>query len=247
VDLATASRALLALLLLTLGIVGLPSQGVRAQGFFEQFFGGGQLPLPVPRPYPGAGRSSADQSYGGTSSDGGTYRTLCVRLCDGYYFPISFSTVPSEFARDADKCAASCGGEARLFYHPNPGGDVEGMIDLTGMGYARLPTAFKYRKTLVAGCACHPQPWSEAGVARREDGADGQLVARRPQGDEQDTRASEQASDRPRSPASSDRVVVARPEPVSRYVLPTGPQSYFSTEPRAQFSPKRGSPGGLFR
>jgi hypothetical protein len=25
----------------------------------------------------------------------GTYRTLCVRLCDGFYFPISFSTIPS--------------------------------------------------------------------------------------------------------------------------------------------------------
>ena len=24
--------------------------------------------------------------------EGGTYRTLCVRLCDGFYFPISYST-----------------------------------------------------------------------------------------------------------------------------------------------------------
>src|SRR5262249_15194655 len=30
----------------------------------------------------------------------GTYRTLCVRTCDGYYFPISYSTVPGKFADD---------------------------------------------------------------------------------------------------------------------------------------------------
>ena len=31
-----------------------------------------------------------------------TYRTVCVRLCDGYYFPVSFSTLPSHFARDTE-------------------------------------------------------------------------------------------------------------------------------------------------
>ena len=52
-----------------------------------------------------------------------TYRTLCVRLCDGFYFPISSCHVrKSRFARDADACSASCGSEARLFYHPNVGG-----------------------------------------------------------------------------------------------------------------------------
>src|SRR4029079_3777347 len=32
--------------------------------------------------------------FGGAHS-GATYRTVCVRLCDGYYFPVSFSTLPS--------------------------------------------------------------------------------------------------------------------------------------------------------
>jgi hypothetical protein len=31
----------------------------------------------------------------------GTYRTVCVRLCDGFYFPISFSTYRSHFKKDA--------------------------------------------------------------------------------------------------------------------------------------------------
>jgi len=94
------------------------------------------------------------------------YRTLCVRLCDGYYFPMSFAADGSALARDADRCAASCGSEARLFYHPNPGGSVEEMVDLTGMAYAALPNAFRYRKTLVEGCSCRPLPWTAAERAR---------------------------------------------------------------------------------
>ena len=89
----------------------------------------------------------------------GTVRTLCVRLCDGFYFPISGATPRSELSREADKCSAMCSAEARLFYHSSAGGSAETMVDLTGMAYASLPNAFKYRKTLVQGCRCRPQPW----------------------------------------------------------------------------------------
>jgi hypothetical protein len=85
-----------------------------------------------------------------------------VRLCDGYYFPISGAATHGSLARDADACAASCGAEARLFYHPKGDGDVDGMVDLTGMAYSSLPNAFKYRTGLVESCRCRPQPWSDA-------------------------------------------------------------------------------------
>jgi hypothetical protein len=130
--------------------------------------GGGVLPnafspyaYPGYRPGDGAGASSAIA----------TYRTLCVRLCDGFYFPISFATPEGGLARDAEQCRASCGVEARLFYHPNPGGSVENMMDLTGRAYSALPTAFKYRQTLVAGCLCRPPPVSAAAGALGPAGA----------------------------------------------------------------------------
>jgi Protein of unknown function (DUF2865) len=104
-----------------------------------------------------------------------TYRTLCVRLCDGFYFPISPATPQSRFARDADVCSASCGAEARLFYHPNVGGNVDTMVDLTGMAYSALPNAFKYRQALVPSCGCRPQPWAEAERERHRAYAEGQL------------------------------------------------------------------------
>jgi hypothetical protein len=96
----------------------------------------------------------------------GTYRTVCVRLCDGFYFPLSYATTRSGLARDADSCTASCGAEARLFYYPTAGGEIESAVDLTGFAYGELPNAFKYRKRLVQGCRCRPQPWTETELQR---------------------------------------------------------------------------------
>jgi hypothetical protein len=89
----------------------------------------------------------------------GTYRTMCVRLCDGYYFPISFSATRDRLARDAKTCESSCGGQARLFIYRNPGGDVEDMVDLRGQPYRQLSTAFLYRTEYVPACRCKPNPW----------------------------------------------------------------------------------------
>ena len=159
------SRGVVASLLLPLAAA---SPAVEAQYFRPSPFGGafrsapshgpgGVLPDAFsPYTYPGYRPDAAP----GASSIIGTYRTLCVRLCDGFYFPISFATPEGGLARDAEQCRASCGVEARLFYHLNPGGSVETMMDLTGRAYSALPTAFKYRKTLVAGCLCRPPPLS---------------------------------------------------------------------------------------
>jgi hypothetical protein len=84
-----------------------------------------------------------------------TYRTLCVRLCDGYYFPVSFSTLPNHFQRDADMCQSKCAAPAELYYHQNPGGAVEQMVSVTGnQPYTSLKSAFRYRKEFVQGCSC---------------------------------------------------------------------------------------------
>jgi hypothetical protein len=88
-----------------------------------------------------------------------TYRTMCVRLCDGYYFPISFSATRDRLARDAKTCESSCGGQARLFIYRNPGGEVEDMEDLRGQPYRQLSTAFLYRTEYVPACRCKPNPW----------------------------------------------------------------------------------------
>lgn len=91
-----------------------------------------------------------------------TYKTMCVRLCDGAYFPISFATTRNNFAKDEAQCAARCGSPARLFAFPNPGGKPEAMRDRSGHSYVSLPTAFQYRHGPVAGCSCKAEPWEAA-------------------------------------------------------------------------------------
>ena len=84
-----------------------------------------------------------------------TYRTICVRLCDGYYFPVSFSTLPNHFQRDVDACQSRCAAPADLYYHQNPGGAVEQAMSVTTQQpYTSLKVAFRYRKEYVPGCSC---------------------------------------------------------------------------------------------
>jgi len=84
-----------------------------------------------------------------------TYRTLCVRLCDGYYFPISFATLPNHFPRDVDACQSRCAAPAELYYHQNPGGAVEEMVSAREQKpYTSLRNAFRHRKEYVEGCSC---------------------------------------------------------------------------------------------
>ena len=78
-----------------------------------------------------------------------------MRLCDGYYFPVSFSTLPNHFQRDSDVCQSQCAAPAELFYHQNPGGAVEQMVSVQSQQpYIGLKSAWRYRKEFVQGCSC---------------------------------------------------------------------------------------------
>ena len=84
-----------------------------------------------------------------------TFRTVCVRLCDGYYFPVSYSTLPNHFDRDAQACESQCAAPAELFYHQNPGADMaQAVSHRTRQPYNSLKAAFRYRKEFVQGCSC---------------------------------------------------------------------------------------------
>ena len=105
-------------------------------------------------------------------SGNGTYRTLCVRTCDGYYFPISFSTTSEHLPEDAHSCEALCpGAEARLFYYSNPGGGPENMISVTGeyllLAGKRLQISHQHRPRLhlpAGGRICSGQLFGRSGA-----------------------------------------------------------------------------------
>jgi hypothetical protein len=112
------------------------------------------------------GPNSIFTSPGGDAPQSGTFRTICVRTCDGYYYPISFSATPARFAADAQACARSCpAAEVMLFAHRNPGEDVNQAVSTTTqMPYASLPNAFRYRTAFDAQCSCRQpgETWAHA-------------------------------------------------------------------------------------
>ena len=91
-----------------------------------------------------------------------TVRTLCVRACDGYYFPISFSTSKKYLEVDEATCQRLCpAGDAALYFHSRRAGP-ETMVSIDGSSYTDLPNAFRYRKVLDRSCTCGtPLPISE--------------------------------------------------------------------------------------
>lgn len=108
-----------------------------------------------------------------------SYRTVCVRLCDGYFFPISFGTKPERFAHDEGLCRSRCGSPAKLYVYPNPGGEPEQMVGLDGKPYSALKSAFLFRTNYDAACTCKAQPWSQEALARHRAYAEAQKARTR--------------------------------------------------------------------
>ncbi len=98
-----------------------------------------------------------------------TYRTLCVRTCDGYYFPVSYSTLPSRFGQDVAQCRSRCAAPAELFVYRNPGEQPEQMVSSDGsQAYNDLPNAWRYRKEYIKGCSCKETEYDPAEIAAAE-------------------------------------------------------------------------------
>jgi hypothetical protein len=125
-------------------------QANQGGGFFDRLFGPGTILSPDTGPAPVSG----------------AYKTLCVRTCDGFYFPISYSTLPNRFVDDAQTCQRMCpASEVALYSHRSTGEDVNQAVSTaSGRLYTELPNAFAYRKQFNPSCSCKAagQTWADA-------------------------------------------------------------------------------------
>ncbi|HAO39966.1 MAG: DUF2865 domain-containing protein [Bradyrhizobiaceae bacterium] len=177
------------------------------------------------------GGSFLDNLFGGNNNPGsapmdngaasGTYRTVCARSCDGFYFPISFATVPSRFADDERTCKALCpAADATLFTYRNPGEDMNQAVSISGQPYSQSPNAFKYRQAFDKSCSCKAvgQTWSDA-LKNIDDKA-----AAAQQGDIIVTDESSKKMSQPQkaAPASAQKKSGTVATPANAQPLPTG-------------------------
>jgi uncharacterized protein DUF2865 len=157
----------------------------------------------------------------------GTYRTVCVRSCDGGYFPISFATVPARFPDDERTCKALCpASEASLYAYRNPGEDMNQAVSTSGQPYTSSPNAFRFRQEFNPSCSCKAagQTWSDALKAIDDKAAAEQ------QGDIIVTEESAKKMSRPLTksapaPAKKGTNAAAAPPPPDQAPPPSPPQS----------------------
>jgi Protein of unknown function (DUF2865) len=153
----TLERSLLATAVITLALAA-PMASASAASIFDFLFGGGSrsaptIPIPLPSVRP-LGDPSGNMLDGGREN--GPPASYCVRLCDGHPFPVQNASSSS-----AQACASMCpAAQTKVF----TGGSIDSAVSSDGKRYSALPTAFVYRKQLVANCTCNGK--SAGGLAR---------------------------------------------------------------------------------
>jgi hypothetical protein len=133
-------------------------------GFFERLFGifsqnpnqnpFFQRPAEQVLPLPGEDLSP----HGGSQA-------LCVRSCDGGFFPLSVAAHSAEPARLTDLCQALCPNAEVSVYTRSPYQDIKTAVSLDGTTpYSNLPNAFRFQKSFDSTCTCKAprQSWAEA-------------------------------------------------------------------------------------
>jgi len=123
-------------------------------GFFDQLFGRET----------GEGEAPSGD-LANPEAQSGSFRTVCVRTCDGFYFPVSYATSSSRFAQDEKTCQRMCpAAEVMLFSYRTTGEDITQATSINGQPYTALPNALKYRTEFNPSCSCKRagQTWADA-------------------------------------------------------------------------------------
>ncbi len=219
---------------------GCRAQPQQPRGFFESLFGGGEPQRPVALPPPPAtAPTERDEEVDGDAHVGGGSQAVCVRTCDGGFFPLAQSPRHAG-ANLAEMCSALCPGTEAAVYTRNPNAEIKTAVSLDGHSYMDLPNAMKFSKAVTPTCSCHPagKTWAEA-LANAEEvlgnARKGDIVVTQEKSDELAHQRSEaKASSAPVIPAgagttsSLDAASAVRPQsgpdPVRGPVRRVGPQ-----------------------
>ena len=112
---------------------------------------------------PHNGPSGQSDENGGVHAHAGSY-AVCVRTCDGSFFPVSYTGAGSRADSLEDVCRALCPNADMALYSFPFGGTIEEAASPSGEPYANLPNADKFEHTFDASCSCRRkgESWAEA-------------------------------------------------------------------------------------
>jgi hypothetical protein len=104
-----------------------------------------------------------DQPLDSTEAQAGS-KAVCVRTCDGSFFPVSYSASQGRLGGLEDMCRALCpNADVSLYTYP-PSGQIEQAVSINGAKYMDMPNALKYRTSLDPNCSCKRkgESWADA-------------------------------------------------------------------------------------
>ncbi len=139
------------------------AQAARPRGFFETLFGI-QTPAPAaPDPSFAPPEEAPPESDQDDKPHGGS-QAVCVRTCDGGFFPLSISAHGADPDQLNNLCQALCPNASVAVYTRTPSNQIDTAVSLEGAPYSELPNALKFQKTFDPACTCKPpgESWVEA-------------------------------------------------------------------------------------
>ncbi|MCI0735823.1 MAG: DUF2865 domain-containing protein, partial [Beijerinckiaceae bacterium] len=135
------------------------------RGFFETLFGAFS-PNPGQNPfYPQPQFEEVRPLPGEDFTPRGGSQALCVRSCDGGFFPLSIPANYSDEDQLVGLCQALCPNTEVSVYTRSPYQDITTAVSLDGeTPYSDMPNALRFQKTFDSTCTCKPpnQSWAEA-------------------------------------------------------------------------------------
>jgi len=105
-----------------------------------------------------------DPGYDGEWRAQGGSEAICVRQCDGGFFPVSYSAYRGNLQDLNSLCQAECPNAEASVYTKSLWRDVETAVSIDGEPCMNLPNALKFQKQRVAACSCQPPGvgWAQA-------------------------------------------------------------------------------------
>ena len=163
----------------------------REPNFLERLFGTGPDRVYPPEPGPPGEETDAGPMGGPVA--------VCVRTCDGGFFPVSYSARRSDLGPLQDLCTALCPNAEVKVYTRSMSRDMHSAISASGEAYSDMPNAFRYEKVADKTCTCKPpdKSWVEA-LAEAE-----QMLGERRKGDMIVTAEQAEQMSRPKQPGAA--------------------------------------------
>ena len=112
---------------------------------------------------PNPATPAARGQKGHVEAHAGSY-AVCVRTCDGSFFPVSYSGAGSRADSLEEVCRALCPNADVALYSFPFGGTIEEAESASGEPYANLPNAGKFEQSNDPSCSCRRkgESWAEA-------------------------------------------------------------------------------------